>query len=441
MKKHIVRIGVALTLCVCILALSSCAAVVPGLSAFSDSLKTGALASRVSQLEGEVSRMTQKIQSLGSGPVGDVYAGDTYEVNVTNEGENLSALSHTLLSGVSVVCTFTEERMSIWNSSPTTVQQSQAGAGVIYRLDKAAGDAIVITNFHVVYDRYSTTENGISDKIKLYLYGQEASDYAIPATFVGGSMNYDIAVLKVQNSDVIRASAARAATFANSDTVSVLDAAIAVGNPEGRGISATVGRVNVDSEYIQLTAPDESGTIKLRVMRIDAAVNGGNSGGGLYNEEGKLIGIVNAKMNSSGVDNIGYAIPSNVAKYIADNVLYYCENKENEHVIRCMVGITVQTAESAAVYDVETGKVKIAEKVRIETVNAGEAADGKLAVGDVIKSIRVGDETYPVTRMFHVVDIMLNARVGDTVVFRVERDGTERDVEIPITDAALYESK
>ncbi len=369
--------------------------------------------------------------------------GDTYAVTVPDdEGSDLLAASAALLSTVSIITTFQGQSYQTWSprqgyQTITPDPKSFAGAGVIYKLDKSTGSAYIITNYHVVYYSSAITENKISDNIKVYLYGQESSQYAIPATYVGGSMYYDIAILKVSNSEVLRASHATQVQIANSDDVSVLETAIAIGNPEGLGLSATVGHINVVSENITMKAADDVSTLSMRVMRVDTAVNGGNSGGGLYNKNGELIGIVNAKLADTSVDNIGYAIPSNVAIYVANNIIYYCEGKEEEHLYRCMVGITVEAAESYSEMNMETGKVHIREKVTVSAVNEGGAAEGILQAGDVITSVTIDGSTYAVTRIFHVVDNMLNARVGSSVVFHIVRDGEETDVTIPITEATL----
>ena len=320
-------------------------------------------------------------------------------------------------------------------------EYASAGAGVIYKLNKEEGSAYIITNYHVVYDSSSNTANHVSDNITVFLYGQEYTEYAIPATYIGGSMAYDLAVLKVEGSRVLAESSAMEAEFSDSNQVALLDTAIAIGNPEGEGISATVGVVNVDSEYLEMTGADGYTTVEMRVMRIDTAVNSGNSGGGLFNRQGQVIGIVNAKMANSSVDNIGYAIPSNVAKYIAENIIYYCDGTDKESVYRCIVGITVVSANARVDYDVESGRVHKLEDVVIDSVNAGSMAEGLLMKGDLIKSITVDGAEYSVTRIFMVVDSMLNARVGSEVIVRIVRDGEETSITVPITEASLTVSK
>ena len=274
----------------------------------------------------------------------------------------------------------------------------------------------------------------------LFLYGMEMmtsenTSYAIPADYVGGSMNYDIAVLKVTDSTVLIESNAMAVSVANSDDVTILDTAIAIGNPAGSGISATVGNINVDSEQIYVQFETASGTqpVELRVMRTDAAVNSGNSGGGLFNDSGELIGIVNAKDADESVDNIGYAIPSNVAKAIADNAIHYSDGT----VKRCLLGITVGVKSYKTNYDINTGKIYKLEEVVVTEITSGAAAKGILEVGDVINSITVDGVRCEVSRIHHVVDSMLYARVGSSVNVNVTRGGVKTDLTLPITEGML----
>ena len=272
----------------------------------------------------------------------------------------------------------------------------------------------------------------------MHLYGLEDERYAIRAEYIGGSMNYDIAVLEVKSSDVLRTSNAMAAEFADSNNVSILDTAIAIGNPAGYGLSATVGAVNVDSESIIMTSVDGTAYISLRVIRTDAAVNGGNSGGGLFNDKGQIIGIVNAKMSKSSIDNIAYAIPSNVARYVADNIIYYDkQDSSNDCVYRAMIGITVGIESAGTIYDTETGKITRYENVKIDELTEGGLADGKLAVGDIIRSITIDDVTYEVKRTFNAIDVMLTARKTSKVVISIERNGEPLSVEFDMSNVEL----
>ena len=214
-------------------------------------------------------------------------AEDTDTITREDTDSIACAAASGLQSSVSIYCTFetTYGGTSPWDPMPTTQTYYTAGSGVIYRLEDD-GSAFIVTNHHVVYDSDSDTENRVSDKIYVYLYGMEDEAYAIPATYVGGSANYDIAVLRVDQSEILKNAAemgaAAAVTIADSDEVVPGMTAIAIGNPSASdtdlgGISVTRGIVSVDSEYITMTASNDSSKVTFRVIRTDAPVNSGNS--------------------------------------------------------------------------------------------------------------------------------------------------------------------
>ncbi len=365
---------------------------------------------------------------------------NTITINGGETEQSTLAVSKALLSTVAVQCSFSRTvQGGFWGSSS---QQSytSCGAGVIYYLDKSAGNAYIITNYHVVYDSDSNAANGISTEIAVFLWGAQTG---IPATYVGGSSNYDIAVLKVQNSAQLKTGAAEAADIADSDAISVGQNVYVVGNPEAEGISATAGIVSVDSEYIYMSVTDSTGATSkkpFRVIRVDAAVNSGNSGGGLFDASGRLIGIVNAKIQSEEVENIGYAIPSNVAKAIAKNIIdYAAQGKTN--VVRAIVGITVGISDSRMVYDTETGLVHMEQTVYVSDVTEGTLAkDAGVQVGDVLVSIKVGSaEAQAVNRQHHIIDAMLDARVGNTVELVVLRNGEQETLTMTVTASCLQD--
>lgn len=388
--------------------------------------------------EGGLTR-AQVQQMIENGMYGDitVNGGDNYNVTINSENTENAVAGKALLSVVSIDCVFKTNSSSYYPGYGTSKQKTSSGSGVIYKLDKNMGSAYIITNYHVVYCNQANTSNGISDDISVYLYGQESQEYAIPAKYVGGSMNYDIAVLKVEGSRVLAKSNAMAAQFADSDNVAVLDRAIAVGNPEDLGISATLGYINVDSEYIAMEGADGSTAIQLRVMRMDTAVNSGNSGGGLFDDKGNIIGIVNAKLTNS--ENMSYAIPSNFVKYVAENVLYYCDGTAEEQVQRCYLGITVVANELYTEYDTDSGKVLRREKISVSAVQDSSLASGVIQIGDIINSITVDGVDYDVTRMYVVTDAMLNARVGSIVTINVTRGGEILNLIITISQNSLVE--
>lgn len=379
----------------------------------------------------------------------DSFYNETTVEQTTNnyyvEGQtDIQLASNTALkSVVSVYCSFTKTSSGnnwFFPQQSQKVNYTSAGSGVVYILEND-GSAYIVTNYHVVYDADCNTSNKISDNICVFLYGMEYNNYAIPATYVGGSMYYDVAVLRVQRNELVKSASQNgtlcAANLSNSDNVSAGQAVVAVGNPEAEGISVTNGIISVASENITMTGADNKTAITLRVMRTDTAINSGNSGGGLFNAQGELIGLVNAKMNTNTAENIGYAIPSNLVKAVADNILYYCTDNSCETVMRPVTGITVEVTSVTTVIDENTGKIKIVERLTVKEVSANSPADGIVQVGDVLVSVTVGDVTTQIQRSYHLTDALLNARSGQNIVYCVERGNETLNLTLAITQECL----
>ncbi len=346
------------------------------------------------------------------------------------ENNDVETVAKNVLSTVSVYTAF--EQVSGTGFNTTKEIYCSAGSGVIIDLDRANGNATLITNYHVVYDQEATTTNGISKEIWLYLYGglnkfstktgkDEGGD-GIKATFVGGSMDYDIAVLKIEGSDVLKNSLAEEAVFGDSNTVAVGEKVVVVGNPRGMGISVSEGVLSVDSEYIVMSGLDnENRSVTHRVMRTDAAVNGGNSGGPMFNVYGQLIGIINAKSTGDDVENMGYALPISQVQGVAKNVLASADGK----VHLATIGIEVETVETSLSLQTD-GTLLLVEKNQVKTVSknsAGYAAG--LQVGDIVKAAVIGGVQYPLYRKFYLTDLLLTLKKGDTMSLIVERKGKQ----------------
>lgn len=353
---------------------------------------------------------------------------------------DLTSSSRALLSSVSILSHFERYYGSDFGytyDEGATQAYKVNGSGVIYKLDREAGDAYIITNFHVVSHYESITPGGVSDDIDVYLYGQENKNYVMEATYVGGSMTQDIAVLKIEDSEVLRHSYALPLTAANSSLVSTFDTVVAIGNSEGEGIQATSGIISVDNEDLSLTGADHRTTITLNVMRISAAINEGNSGGGLFNTEGKLIGIVVAKKIGSDVDNVAYAIPANRFLAMADSIIDSCNGTTETSLSRCMLGFTMNSDVKGIRIDPETGKIHKVSLVKVDTIVSGSILEGKLATGDVIKYVIVDGERIEITQIYMLIEHMFKARVGSTVTLGIERDGIAASFTVTMTEATL----
>lgn len=342
-----------------------------------------------------------------------------------NADTSTAKINNCLLSVVSVYAQFTKTVYD-WLSGSSQQDYASAGAGVIYSLNKTEGSAFIVTNFHVVYDSSSNATNGISTDIFVLLYGQEYSEYKIPATFIGGSSTYDIAVLKVQDSTVLKNSNATAVNIADYNDITVGANCYAIGNPEGEGISISRGIISVDSETIKVS------NVEHRVIRMDCAVNGGNSGGGLFNEYGELIGIVNAKIVDEQIEGIAYAIPVAIAMRVAENIIRDCDSGASSTFKKATIGLITISDESKSVLN-DKGFVEIVETIKVDSTSEGSLVDGKLLKDDILVSVIKNEVETKVTRQFILVDIVLGCSVGDVITIKVLRDSVETEVEITFT--------
>ena len=177
----------------------------------------------------------------------------------------------------------------------------QGGSGIIF--DRDDERLFIVTSNHVVAgaERVGVSIQGASD---------------VPATFVGRDFNSDLAVLSVLVRDVqaLGISDFTIAAFADSQSMRVGDFVIAVGNALGRGTSATFGFVSVVDKEL------EFGNRTFTVIQTDAAINPGNSGGPLLNLRGEVIGINMMKFVEASVEGTGYALTSNVAMPIIEQI-------------------------------------------------------------------------------------------------------------------------
>ena len=338
-------------------------------------------------------------------------------------------IAGTLFSAVSI-------RMSIPKNSYSSSASLYMGSGVVYSIDKTLGNAYIITNEHVVYPAVAA---GGTSKIYACFYGNEYQDGVMECEYVGGSVLYDIALLKVTGSNVVKNSNAVAASFGDSEELCPGQTVYAVGNDDGDGISVTKGIISVDSEEITLKSDKLGTTFKIREIRHDAATALGISGGGIYDSDGKLIAIANAKTVEEETEGMSYGIPGTVAKRVIDKILHYCDGKTATAIKKPMLGITISANESKGVYNAEKGRAEIVEEVVITEVSssASNAVKAALRVGDRVLSVSCGEEERTVTRVFQIPDFVLSLYPGDVVTFKVVRDGAERTVNITIVETMM----
>lgn len=375
--------------------------------------------------------------------------------------DNASVIGSCLQSAVKIYTEFVEKTtMDDWiggNRRENKVAM-YTGSGVVYQIQD--NYTYIITNYHVLYDANASAANNgnMARRIVCYLYGSEGSYtnkgvdsdglsvydygvYGIECEYVGGSISNDIALIRAETEDIQAINPdVKAAEFAEEYHVG--ETAIAIGNPEGEGISVTEGIVSVDNEYINLQI--DTAVRSYRSLRIDTAIYGGNSGGGLFNLKGELIGITNA--GNSTDQNINYAIPLEIAKGTADNILHYYFGNGDNVGYGIKLGVQVVSQNSKYVYDIASGYGTIREEIVVDSVNSGSIADSMgLEMNDILQTFKIrskGGETREVTldRNFDISDVILTIRAGDTISFGIVRGGeSTTSAEYTVKESDLVE--
>lgn len=217
------------------------------------------------------------------------YSSDSTDTALSGE-EAASIISPSVVS----ITTEAVQQGQAWYGSYVT---SGAGSGVIL-----SSDGYILTCAHVV-DGADTVTVTTSD----------GTEY--DAEVVGSDTADDIAVLKIDATDLT------AAVIGDSDAASVGETVYADGNPGGT-LSGTITEGIVSALNREITVETDSGeAITLNVIQTSAAVSPGSSGGGLFNDQGELIGVVNAKSSDTSDEGLGFAIPINDAVSISKNII------------------------------------------------------------------------------------------------------------------------
>ena len=301
----------------------------------------------------------------------------------STDGASMSVQQIASVVSPSVVAITTEQMSSSQTWFGGYYVQSGAGSGVII-----SQDGYILTCAHVVSGATS---------VKVQLNG---SDESYDATVVGQDSTSDIAVLKID------ATGLTPAVIGDSDALAVGEVAVAVGNPLGT-LSNTVTDGIVSALNRQVTVQNNDMTL----IQTDASISPGNSGGGLFNANGELIGIVNAKSSYSEAEGIGFAIPINTAMEIGRQLI------ENGSVARPALGVKIMDvtdAQTAQQLGVSTMGVYIVEVTKGSGADAAgvQAGDRVLAVDDTAVSDSSALKNY-----------LKDKGIGDTVNLQVERDG------------------
>lgn len=288
----------------------------------------------------------------------------------------------------------------------TKLQATGVGTGVLFYKNNQYG--YLVTNNHVV--------EGAS-KVQIVM----ASGKHMHATVMGTDPYTDLAVLRVSAEDVRNIQPAQ---FANADDIQVGEPAIAIGTPMGLDFADTVtaGIVSAKNRIMPVEDPQNDNMVLdyQAVIQTDAAINPGNSGGPLLNIEGQVIGINSSKIAAANVEGMGFAIPSNEVRNIAEQIM------QTGHAVHPALGISGWSL--AALPEQLWPDVPIDYGVYVQHVTSSGTRAGGLRPQDVI----VGIDNHTVKTMADLRTYLFRMKPGQKVTLRVYRGSRELTVHVTL---------
>lgn len=298
-----------------------------------------------------------------------------------------------------------------WSAVAKEVSDSVVAIDVATSDGEAKGSGVVISD-----KGYIATNNHVisgAQQIQVTL----ASGAVYSAKVVGTDTTTDLAVIKLDNppSDL------KVAEFADSDNLAVGEAVMAIGNPLGYDDTATTGIVSALNRPVTVT-DDDNNAIVTNAVQIDAAINPGNSGGPTFNAAGQVIGInssIASTASSSGTAGsigIGFAIPSNLVKRVANEII---DNGSVRHVV---LGITIKSSSVEA-----DGVTRGCAQVQAVT-DGGPASKAGVKAGDSI----VAFNGKAVNNNYSLLGYVRASAMGDKVKLTVVRGGNTMDLEVTL---------
>lgn len=284
------------------------------------------------------------------------------------------------------------------NQSGETVEAG-TGSGVIWKKDN--GKAYIITNNHVI--------EGAS-RVEISLYNGKKTT----AEVVGADALTDLAVLTIDDSYVNQTLA-----FGDSNSIRPGDSVLAIGNPLGLDFSRSVTQGIVSATNRSMTVNTSDGEWEVNVIQTDAAINPGNSGGALINSNGEVIGINSMKISESGVEGLGFAIPSNDVIPIVNELI------KNGKITRPHLGVSLANVSEMPEYYMQNIPDPAETGVMITGVeNNSAAAKAGFQQEDIIISV----DGVKVTTATEVRKELYKKKVGDKVSFTVYRGKNKKTV-------------
>ncbi|MDR2457239.1 MAG: trypsin-like peptidase domain-containing protein [Clostridiales Family XIII bacterium] len=329
-------------------------------------------------------------------------------LNINAKGDISIAEAVAKKASSSVVGVIASREINVQGFFGETEKQEESGLGTGFIVDTAG---YILTNAHVVLD-------GEAEKITVvFSDNSEASGEVVYC-----DTGVDLAILKVNKSGLTPV------TLGNSDTLNIGSYIIAIGNPEALDYYGTVTQGIVSGLHRNIKTSDGTGKTKVMedLIQLDAAINGGNSGGPLFNAKGEVVGINTAKAATStsgnSLEGMGFAIPINLAKPIIQSI------KKSGKYERPMIGIsTIELSDailSGEINKSDTGAEEGLYIIKVEQNSPAEKAE--LKAGDVV--IKIGSKD--VKNNGDIISYLLDKKFGKKIPITYYRGQSKRTTSV-----------
>ena len=334
-------------------------------------------------------------------------------------GNDVSGIVEQCMPSVVSINVVSEVQAYSWFGGRQTYEAKGSGSGII--IGENDDEYLIVTNDHVIED---------AKQVEVTFIDGESVSVAIK----GNDSATDIAVLAAKKSDIKDSTKAslKVASIGDSTVLKPGQGVIAIGNALGYGQSVTVGYVSAVDREVSL---DQNTTKKL--IQTDAAINPGNSGGALINMQGEIIGINEAKLSSTDVEGIGYAIPISQVLDIIENFSTMETREQVDESNRGYLGIQGVNVDSsmAKQYDMPTG----AYVYRI--LEGSGAANSDLQERDIITKV----DGMTVSDMSALQNKLSYYKAGETVTLTVSRlegsDYVEKEIQLTLGSRSTIEGE
>lgn len=356
---------------------------------------------RIAEKENEKGNVDLKLTTVSVGDKVD-YAKKQSEMSIVDLAKN------NLPCVVSITNTSVAQVRDMWGRGIREYENVSCGSGII--IGQTDEEILIATNCHVVSGANSITAGFVDDEI-------------IEASLKGSDADIDLAVIGVKISDIKAETLKeiKIASIGDSDELEVGEQVVAIGNAIGYGQSVTTGIVSALNRDI----PDDG--VDTAYIQTDAAINPGNSGGALFDMEGNLIGINSAKIASTYVEGIGYAIPMNAAKPIIESLM---NRKTREKADEDKVGYLGITG-GVSVDDSISKMYGIPEGVYVQEVDEDGPADkAGLKKGDVIRKFD-GITVASITELRSNIEYYTEGESVELVIYRSD-DGEYKEQTVTV---------